>query len=281
MKNFHKLRGFIMYQFLASFVIVLICTLISSAVSYQVLREEMSQWLIDNNNKVLEQYSETIDTLIASNSNEVYKQILNDISMVESMKYYLYFPLKDNIMDTLKINKYLSSIKESNQLIQSVGIFYVDNNLLISSDKIRYDLFYEYRRKELQLYSDVLNASSKRKNSFYNIADQSTLCMMRPIVSGGKINALFVINYSLGGLRERLRNVLPSDFGNFFVVDSDNTVIFDIDGVNAAENLFNNSVYARVFSEPYGVNTYSVEIEGEPSIVSYKNYGEGSGNLYQ
>jgi len=270
-----------MYQFLASFVIVLICTLISSAVSYQVLREEMSQWLIDNNNKVLEQYSETIDTLIASNSNEVYKQILNDISMVESMKYYLYFPLKDNIMDTLKINKYLSSIKESNQLIQSVGIFYVDNNLLISSDKIRYDLFYEYRRKELQLYSDVLNASSKRKNSFYNIADQSTLCMMRPIVSGGKINALFVINYSLGGLRERLRNVLPSDFGNFFVVDSDNTVIFDIDGVNAAENLFNNSVYARVFSEPYGVNTYSVEIEGEPSIVSYKNYGEGSGNLYQ
>ena len=274
MKNFHKLRGFIVYQFLASLIIVLICTLISSAVSYRVLRGEMSKWLIDNNNKVLEQYSETIDTLIASNSNEVYRQILNDISIVESMKYYLYFPLKDNIMDTLKINKYLSSIKESNQLIQSVGIFYADNNLLISSDKIRYDLFYEYRRKELQLYSDVLNTSSERKNSFLSLADQSTLCMMRPIVSGGKTNALFVINYSLSALRERLRNTLPSEFGNFFVVDSDNTVLFDIDGVSAAENLLDNSVYAQVFSEPFGIDTYNVEIEREPSIISYRNDGE-------
>jgi len=82
-----------------------------------VLQDKLMNWLIDNNSKVLEQYSETINNLIVSNSSKIYMQILNDMTVDKHMKYYASFSLKDNMLDTLHIKDYLSSIQESNPLI--------------------------------------------------------------------------------------------------------------------------------------------------------------------
>lgn len=273
MKDIRKLRGFIFYQLLSSLLIVMICTIISSAVSYKVLHGEMSKWLIDSNNKALKQYSEIIDTLIVSNSNEIYRQVLNDISTENSMKYYLNSPLKSNMFDTLKVSKYLSSIKESNPLIQSVGIYYNSNNLLISSKNICYDLYYDFRKEELEYYSNILDISSEKRTVFTNIVNKKCLSMSRPIVTEGKVNALFLIEYSLDSLRDRLEDISPSEFNNFFVIDMENNIIFDIDPERSHGIELKSTLYNPIFNEHLGINTYNVNIEGEPSIVSFRNDG--------
>ena len=117
MKKYDKLQGFFKFQFLTSSIIVIICTLVMSVTSYHVLQDKLMNWLIDNNSKVLEQYSETINNLIVSNSSKIYMQILNDMTVDKHMKYYASFSLKDNMLDTLHIKDYLSSIQESNPLI--------------------------------------------------------------------------------------------------------------------------------------------------------------------
>lgn len=276
METLYKLKRFILYQLVSSLLIVIICTLISSAVSYRVLRGEMSDWLIDNNNKVLKQYSEIIDTLIISNSNEVYMQILTDLTMKGSMRYYLHYPLEENMLDTLEIRKYLLSIAESNPLITSVSIFYSSNNLLISNNKIRYDLFYEYRKEELQIYSNILNSPMSDKNSFLATADQDSLYISRPIVAEGKINVLFVIQYSLDAIEQRLKDIPIPEFSNFLIVNSEGMVILDTSPNKMHGQKLDKIEYSRIFEKPYGINTYNININEESNFVSYRNDNEKS-----
>ena len=92
MKMMKKLRNFILYQGFFSLIIVLLCTFISNAVSYNFMQKEMSAWLIENNNKLLKQYAKAIDSMVISNSSEIYFQILTDTSTNQLMRYLeIYF----------------------------------------------------------------------------------------------------------------------------------------------------------------------------------------------
>lgn len=274
MKNLNKLRGFIFHQIFFSLIIVFICTFVSSIISYQVLRGKMSNWLTENNNKVLEQYSGIVNTRIVANASDTYQQVLNDILTISSVGYYLALPLDGNILDTLKVSKYLKSIKESNPIISSVAIFYANNNLLISSDMIRHDLHYEERKEELKPYSYTLNSTMALNNTFYSIVEQDTLCMTRPIITSGNASALFVINYSLDTLREILQDGLPSGFGDLFVFDAKGISLFSTNELNDTNRIFTDTLLAKFDTKSHGITTIIEKINNIHCIISYKNIGD-------
>ncbi len=274
MKMMKKLRNFILYQGFFSLIIVLLCTFISNAVSYNFMQKEMSAWLIENNNKLLKQYAKAIDSMVISNSSEIYFQILTDTSTNQLMRYYIYNPLSDNMLDTVKISQYMQALKESNDLINSVAIFYSDNHLLISSDKIRYDLFSDRNNDELQYYFDLLESLQKNESEseYRNIIEEDKLVMTRAILSGSKIRALVEISYNTNYLRDKLKDSLPPEFGKILVTDKYGNIIFDIDDEYKVKKLTDDPLYSDVKQGADGY--YISKNEGVPCIVSYSIQNE-------
>lgn len=269
MRMIKKLRNFILYQGLFSLIIVLLCTFISSAVTYNFMQKEMSDWLIENNNKLLKQYAKAIDSLVISNSSEIYYQILTDMSTDQRMRYYIYNPLSNNMLDTVQINKYMQALKESNDLINSVALFYADNHLLISSDKIRYDLYSERNNEELQFYFDLLESLQKNgaESDYKNIVEEGNLVMTRAILSGSRVKALVEISYNTDYLRQKLKESLPPEFGKIMVADKYGNIIFDIDDEIKVKNLKEDPLYSDMNQDKDGY--YISKNNGIPCIVSY------------
>lgn len=233
------------------------------------MQKEMSAWLIENNNKLLEQYAKAIDSMVISNSSEIYYQILTDSSTNQLMRYYIYNPLSDNMLDTVKISQYMQAVKESNDLITSVAVFYSDNHLLISSDKIRYDLFSDRNNNELQYYFDLLESLQKNESEsdYRNIIEEDKLIMTRAILSGSKIRALVEISYNTNYLRQKLKDSLPPEFGKILVADKYGNIVFDGDDENKVKNLKEDPLYSDVKQDADGY--YISKNEGGPCIVSY------------
>jgi len=63
---------------------------------------------------------------------------------------------------------------------------------LISNNKIRYDLFYEYRKEELKPYMEIVQILTENKNTTWYMIDEKTISMVRTIVSGQNVNALVI-----------------------------------------------------------------------------------------
>ena len=63
---------------------------------------------------------------------------------------------------------------------------------MISNNKIRYDLFYEYRKEELKPYMEIVQILTENKNTTWYMIDEKTISMVRTIVSGQNVNALVI-----------------------------------------------------------------------------------------
>lgn len=266
-----KTISYIMPELLYSLVIVLICALVSSFVSYRVLRKEIVDLVTSNNSVIMEQYTDIIDTLVLEKSDALYVQMSNDVYRNEKMNYYMNKPLRKNIVDTLKIREYLIGIKEANPLIYSVAILYPKNNLLISNEVIRYDLFYDFWMDELNEHRDLLNLSLGKRGVFTGQVEDDDLILSRPLVAGEKTNALIVFRFSLRELRKHLNSIIPFKSGEFIVFDSDNRFLFNINNEYANSEASYEDLLIQSLNGKHGLTFDTIKFNGENSVVSVRN----------
>lgn len=272
MKNFIKIQKFIVHNFLSSLIIVVICTFIMSGVSYYTLHKNMLNWVVNNNNKVLEQYSAMINNLIIANSEEIYTKILSDISSDERIKYFTHSPLINNLPGTIYVRNYLSGIQESNPIIDSAEIFYIKNHLLVNGRDIKYDLFYEFRKNELQPYLDMQRNINSGNHSLYSVIDKNAISIIRPVAYGEENQALIILNYSISALRSYLSERPMPEFSSFYVVGSDNSLIFTPEDINTAQEILKDKQVTQIFQYTSGNGTYTTKIKDTQSVVSYITY---------
>ncbi|HOJ09948.1 MAG TPA: AraC family transcriptional regulator [Clostridiales bacterium] len=228
LKN-HRVLSFLLYQCLVSMILVLACTALSSAISYDVLRKKLSAWSIRTNNELIEHYNDVFKVSIVTGSEKIYDQTLLALYSNSNMKYFLNNPIEKNFLGINSINTYFRNIVKANPLIREVGIFYVTNHLIVTNDTVKYDYFYNFHNHEIAFFiSKIEEILDKGDVSNFNAyATDGAIQMIRPLVTANKVIALIFIEYSTDALNEKLKENVTDMFGNLLVLDKQGTVIYD------------------------------------------------------
>lgn len=240
-----------------------------------MLKQKFTSFITDSNKQLLEHHCLIIENLVLSNSKEIFGQVRGALLVNENLNYYISSPLKNNMLDTKIVKEYLMSIKESNQNIISVEIFYPANNLLVNNEKIRYDLFYAHRKNELKPYSDLMEVTMNDTRLFFAVAESDTLSISRAIISGEKVNALLVVNYSVKTLREHLQSQGAISNSSFFILGEKGQILFSSDDAEYHQSMFDDTKYSTIFTNTNGnTSTYITKDKNIASIISFKNNGK-------
>lgn len=267
--------SFLAYRFLASMVIVLVCTTILSATSYKVLQKDMSEWSIDINNKLIKNYNEIFKNSIITSSEEIYDQVMraqydDSVQNMKELRYFLQNPLQYNLLGISGINQYFTMLAQTNPIINEVGIFITSNHLIISNRTVKYDYFYNFYDDDINFF--LSKSEEIKKNADINdinaFAYEDTILIVRPLAIADKINALIFIEYSTEALNAILEKSLTDEMGILLVINKQGVVIYDNSGRNSGKQYSQLPFYSDELAKD-GSGYYSRNEDQGNSIVSY------------
>ncbi len=269
LKN-RRLLSFLLYQCLISMILVIACTMLSSILSYDVLRKEISAWSISTNNQLIEQYNNLFRISIVNGSEKIYDQTLLALYSNTNMKYFLNNPIEKNLLNISSINTYFKNIAKGNPLIREVGIFYVMNHLIVSNDTVKYDYFYNFHDDAITFYMSRCEQipSAGDVNGFNAYAVEGAIQMIRPLVSANKVIALIFIDYSTDALNNKLKENTIDKSGNLIVLNKQGTVIYDKSSRDSGRHYTQLSFYDDSLKNG-NIGYYFKKIEKTRSIISY------------
>jgi len=269
-----RVLSFITYRFLVSMFLVLVCTLISSALSYDVIQKKMSEWSISVNNKLIKNYNDVFKAAVITNSEKIFQQILldsynNNLNM-KNMKYILNSPVENNLLELKDISNYFVNMAQANPLVSEVGIFVTGSHLIISNETVKYDYFYDFYDEDIAIFiskSEEIQRSGEVDNLTAYTTD-GTMQMIRPIMAANKVIGLVFVEYSTDAVNKKLKESLVEDLGTFLVLNNQGVVIFDNSGENSGKNYKQLSFYNNELEDTD--NGYYFKKENKiSSIISY------------
>lgn len=244
-----RILSVLIYQSLVSMILVIICTMISSFLTYDLLQTRISKWSIDINNKLIKNYNDVFISSIVVSSENIYDQILrtqygNDSSL-SNVKYFLKNPVEDNLLGIRDITNYFKSIAQTNPLIREVGIFYVGNHLIASNDTVKFDYFYDFYECDIDYFLDKEKEIRRNGeiNSINGFSTNDSILIMRPIIVADKVNALMFINYSIKAFNKKLEETIPDELGKLLVLNKQGIVIYDNNNKDEGEHYKQLEIY--------------------------------------
>ena len=144
----HSFPPFLPSVLFSYVLIIIFCTFIMGVLFYQSLGTFISDRTITSSNKLLSQYKNSVDSLILKNINDISIKIMNDVNNNSCLNCYFNKPLENNTADIYEVSRYLTNMRLVNPLFYSLSIFYSDNELLVSTDYIRHNLYNSPKNKE-------------------------------------------------------------------------------------------------------------------------------------
>ena len=265
-----KYKPIVLSQFIFSFLVVFLCTLIFNITSYRALSDKMLDWIIENNNRVLSNLYETIGSVIVSDAQKQYVKYRSDAMNNSYLDYYAFKPLIQNTLDVYRVQSYMKSVKNINDIVSGAAVFYVENNLVISDSVIYTDTYYSPRIEELKPYLDIVSYVSnyRHKNRFFAFSDGQALLMVRPVVSNHKVSYLFMISYDIGLLSDFLSNQISAENVNLIITDENGQAIFDLKGTYSGADMNAYPGFAPSFLENEG--HYRAALENMNAVISHQ-----------
>ena len=123
---------------LSYFIIILVCVISISAISYRYITDSTQSYAIESNAKLLGQFKKTIDEFILHNIDTISLGVFNNDDNY-SVMYYLSQPLEKNPSYISEIYDKLQSMRNiSPFLIDSIAVYSQKSNILISTDGVKY-----------------------------------------------------------------------------------------------------------------------------------------------
>jgi len=244
-----RILSFLVYQTLISMILVIICTMISSFLTYDLLQTRISKWSIDINNKLTKNYNDVFISSIVVSSENIYDQILraqygND-SNLSNVRYFLKNPVEANLLGIRDVTNYFISIAQANPLIKEVGIFYVSNHLIASNETVKFDYFYDFYESDIDYFLEKEEEIKRNGeiNSINGFSTKNSILIMRPIIVANKVNALMFIDYSTEAFNKKLEEAIPDEIGKLLVLNKQGVVIYDNNNENVGEHYKQLDIY--------------------------------------
>lgn len=286
---------------LASFIlIIIICTFIMGILSYRILGTSITNRTISSNNKLLSQFSNSMDTLVLESINDISHKMVYDINSNFNLNCYFNRPIENNLVDIYEVGKYLHNMSISNPHIYSLSIYYKNNNLLVCTDYVRHTLYKNLEEQEdLNYYHNMINnANNKKPEDMELVFDYGKNLHLKPTEYGGKkapetvihavrnifgydrtVNGAVVVTISGDIFKNTLKQFAMEDLGSICIIDSNGRIISHTNSRYTGRSISDLEYGTKVLDTADRSGYFIAGVEGIPSVISYQ-HSAGSSWIY-
>ena len=279
--------SYIYRLFISYFVIVTICIGIMAVFSYRLESNNIKSWAIKSNNDLLNHFKGTMDSLILDNIDKSSMLVLQNAINNSDVSYYFSNSVEHNYIGVLKVIDLLKNIKAANPLISSITIYFNGNNLLVSTDGVKYSpddnsimfdrgyiykLFNDDVKQYWGLKKERLTATPNPDPSI--LSEINFITYIRKITSlsslpntGGSIT----ISVDETVLHSLIKGSAPTNFGQILIIDENGNILSHSNKDYLYKNIstysFGEKIMGKMTKSSSGYLTS--KIEGTDNIISY------------
>ncbi|NSW89585.1 MAG: helix-turn-helix domain-containing protein [Firmicutes bacterium] len=287
-KNAKYLQLSYLYKlFISYLIIVIICVGFMAVFSYRLESNNIKNWAIKSNNDLLNHFKHTIDSFILDNVDKISLIVLQNAINNPDISYYFLNSIEGNYTGLLKVSDFLKNIKAANPLINSITIYYKNNELLVSTDGIKYnpddnsimpDRLYIYElydsdikeywglKKERSTLAPSVNSSTDTEKVFITYVRKISSPSAKS-KAGGSI--AIAVDESI--LHSLIKGSAPVNFGQIFVINEDGEILSHSDKKYLFSNIrdlsFGNKVWNSCNNNDNGY--FIAKVAGKDCIISY------------
>jgi len=287
-KNVKYMQISYLYKLFISYLaIVIICVGFMAVFSYRLESDNIKNWTIKSNNDLLNHFKQTIDSLVLDNLDKIVLIVLQNTINNPDISYYFLNPVNGNYTNLLKVSDFLKNIKAANPLVSSITIYYKYNELLVSTDGIKYepddnsimpDRSYIYTlydsdakkywglKKERTTLTPLPDASTENEKVFITYVRRIAFPSEKPR-AGGSI----AIAVDENVLHNLIKDSAPINFGQIYIINENGEILSHSDKKFLFSNIQDLSFGKKVLNLcSENENGYFItKINGIDSIVSY------------
>ncbi|OGO79983.1 MAG: hypothetical protein A2Y21_00770 [Clostridiales bacterium GWC2_40_7] len=285
-----RFKSFLPKLLISYIVVIAFCICSMAALSYRLVSENIKDQAIKSNNRLLDQFRNTVDSLILGSIDELSLRMLQDSKNISYISYYFSNSLEENMYDTANVSKYIDMLKSVNPMLSSLCIYYERDNLLISSESIRHTLYDDLSvQKDLLYYSDLIHESGSTSwyvnHSFgktfntsqsFTPVPQSIIHMVRRIqgIPGSRNEGgAIVISLDEQVFYNIIKKTAAQDLDMIIICNSRGEVVSHTDKASLGSNLSELEFGNRILHSSESSGHFIEGISGVPSVVSFSSSG--------
>lgn len=277
-------RYFLPRLLISYIAVIVICICSMGILSYGLVSSNIKDQSIKSNDKLLNQFKNTVDSLILSSINDLSLKILQDSRTNPSISYYFSSTIENNIYGMVYVSEYCNTLKSVNPMLFSAGIYFERNQLLISNEGVRCTLYDKMaNQRDLLYYYNLIQESSSTSwyvnhnfneisSNYYIPYPQSIIHMVRKIPAISKSSYLggaIIISIDENIFYNIIKKTAAQDLDKIIICDSKGNVISHTDKDFLGQNISDLNYGEPIFKTPDLSGHFIVNINNVPSVVSF------------
>lgn len=289
-----KKASFVYLLFLSFILITLIATFTMGILCYQLFDRYNEKQALEYNSKLLGQYTESVNSLVLNTAEDILRKVTNDMGTEYNLYRYMTEPLAGNIVDTQAVHQYLLRIASLTPMVFSIEIYYPQNELLISSDYIRYTLYSSHKEHpEIAHFHQIVQTARENsipeknyalildelENFHYNKfsidrpldeISEHVVHVVRVLSAGkNKMGAGIILTISGEVFASSLEAYHNSEDGNIFVFDRSGNIIFHNEEERIGQNALELPYVQQMLAGGQKSGYFTSEIGDATYVISY------------
>ncbi|MEN6314310.1 MAG: helix-turn-helix domain-containing protein [Clostridiaceae bacterium] len=267
---------------LSYFLIVLVCVVGISAISYKYITDSTQSHIIESNAKLLGQFKKTIDEFILHNIDTISLSVFSSDEEY-SVMYYLSQPLEKNTSYISRIYDRLQSMRNTSFfLVDSIAVYSQESDILISTDGVKYNPLQHNTDWVDTSWVDELNNMAERKyvwigtrrlknQNYAAKPDKDVITFVRKFTHSNEVYGM-AISIPEDVLCGIIEDSAPIDFGQMFIIGEDGSIFSHSNKEYIYKNL--TSIFSKGDTEKILGTTekngyYLLDVSGKRSVVSF------------
>ena len=280
-----KISSTLLNLVLSFFVVIIVSTGFIALFSYEFLYKNMETQTIKSNSELLNQFKKSVDNYILRNIDKICLSVLQDTEDNNDIMYFFSNPVKGNVTGINKVYTYLRSLKSLNPLLDSISVYYKTNDIIISSNGMKYlslpnkpdwiDTEWINTLSSLKtnyIWEDTRRVSNPKGLEYPEKVHKNIVTFVRKYPLSSSANSLrggIAVTISESVLYNTIKDSAPIDFGQIFIINDQGTIISHSDEKYLFSNI-NDLLDDTTLSDHYTNNGYFItKVEDKKSVVSY------------
>ncbi|ULO07683.1 AraC family transcriptional regulator [Paenibacillus sp. 19GGS1-52] len=277
--------------------IVIVIVLFLCSVFYLYFPRNYKEEIRNKNQIILENAANYIESAVFQRVQQIYL----DLSLENSVNIDLYTKetLQGNHSRIIDIQDLLKKeVTNNSDIVYAVHLFYPLQKVLISSV---YGLkYYDEASKDTFATMDWIDKMQGNDTGFVwnevrmvpqdintNVSSNNS---MNPLISyahsfpfnstGEQSKLIIAIDIKEAAVSEIIRNVMPSDYANTFIIGESGQIISAADDRILGSRTDNNAYITKILSSNTAADSFTDTINQIPSVVSYHNFTTNKWKIY-
>jgi len=278
---FARLRGQNYFvKLLGSYLtLIVFCVSAMGIVSYDILSNSIQKSLIEENDRVLYQLNNTIDTLVFSKTNDLSFSMQQDTFSNSAISYYFTEDMNQNIYGMSSVMDYCNTIRGLNPLVLSAGIYFEKNQLYICSEGVEAPGYGSRAEGNLLQKCRKLLDFSEKSNYWCEMDQPNTVAedgkttkqshiiyFIRRIERLGGNGGAIILALDENTIYQSIRQASPDSLDSILICDESGTVISYYNKALIGKNL---SELSSRLTELNQKNNLKIPINGVPVLCSF------------